>query len=304
MTLIIDIGTVNTVAMVDGRLVTVDGAPWLPSAVFAGPSGYVVGADALLLGRGRVERDLTPAALRALCERVVSAARAQGGGADDLVLTHPAGWGPDRVGLLIDAARGLVASARTVAAPLAVAAGQGLAAGETALVVDAGGGTCEVAVVRREPDGHVLVAHESLPLGGNDLDQRVVARVLPSLRSPTDAGAALTESARAGKEVLSRHQTAEIVLPDHRAVRLDRQEFERLVAADVEQLAGVVARAAAMAVSRVVLAGGTSRVPLVVRRVAEVTGRAVVVDPEPETAVVRGAHVLTRRAAGYPQLLQ
>jgi molecular chaperone DnaK (HSP70) len=242
-----------------------------------------------------VERDLTPAALRALCERVVTAARAQGGDADDLVLTHPAGWGPERVASLVDAARGLVARARTVAAPLAVAAGHGLGDGETALVVDAGGGTCEVAVVRRGRDGHVLVAHESLPLGGNDLDQRVVARVLPSLRSPADAGAALTESARAGKEVLSRHHTVEIVLPDHRAVRLDRHEFERLVAADVERIAGVVARAAAMDVTRVLLAGGTSRVPLVVRRLAEVTGRAVVADPEPETAVVRGAHVLTRQ---------
>lgn len=285
MTLVIDFGTVNTVGMVAGRLVTVDGAPWLPSAVHDG----VVGADAVALGRGSAARDLKSRldidGIRAVFARIVLAA----GPVDELVLTHPAGWPPSRVRVLVEAARGLAGPIRTLAEPVAVAAGRGVAPGETVLVVDVGGGTCDVAVVR----GDAVLSEDSMPL---DLDRRIVERVRPSLRSPVDAAAdaALLESARASKELLSRHETAEIVLPDHRAVRLDRPEFERLVAEDVGRLVALATKVRTPNCRRVLLVGGASRMPVIARRLAAATGLPVEADPEPETAVVRGAYALTR----------
>jgi len=292
MTLVIDFGTVNTVAVLDGRLVTVDGAPWIPSAVYAGDGGVVVGVDAVALARGSGADRLVTGSADAVFARLVSAARAQGD-VDELVLTHPVGWGPDRVGELVSAAQGLAPRVRTVPEPVAAAAGLGLDVGESVLVVDAGGGTSCVAVVRRDPGGFVVLAEGTVSTGGADLDQRIVDRVSPSLRSPADdpgTRLALRDSARAGKELLSRHESAEIVLPDHRAVRLDRTEFERLIAADVEDVVTLAATVAGqLYFSRVLLVGGSSQVPLVASRLAAASGRPIVAAPEPETAVARGA---------------
>jgi len=287
MTLVIDFGTVNTVGMVDGRPVTVDGAPWLPSVVHSG----VVGADASLLGRGQESRDLKaslePSAVGAVFARMVSAARAQFGDVGDVVVTHPAVWSPTRVAVLARAVG--VAEVRTIPEPVALAAH--LPAGEVALVVDAGGGTWDVAVVR---DG-VVLAGAAVPV---DLDQRIVERVRPSLSEPVkdDATRAdLLASARAGKELLSRHDIAEVVLPDHRAVRLTRAEFELLIAPDVTHLMAMVSEVTAdVAVTRVLLAGGCGRIPLLALRLSAATGQQVTADPEPETAVARGAALLVR----------
>lgn len=288
MTLVIDFGTVNTVGIADGRLVTVDGAPWLPSVVHSG----VVGADATHLGRGREIRDLkarlTPAAVEAVFGRVLAAARAQGHAVDDVVVTYPAGWPPDRVAVLARATH--AATVRTLPEPVAAACA--VPPGETALVVDAGGGTWDVAVVR---DRAVLASASALV----DVDQRIVERVRPSLTTPVasdETRAALLESARIGKELLSRHDIAEIVLPDHRAVRLTRAEFEVLIAPDVNRLMGMVSEVTAgLRVGRVLLAGGASRIPLLPLRLTATTGWPVVADPEPETAVARGADVLASR---------
>jgi molecular chaperone DnaK len=295
VTLVIDFGTVNTVAMVDGQLVTVDGAPWMPSVVHEG----VVGVDALLLGRGREHRDLKaslePDEVGAVFERVLSAAREQGGDVDEVVVTHPARWSPERVAVLTAAAGSPGRRVRTVGEPVAVAAG--VPAGEAALVVDAGGGTWDAAVVR---DG-VLRGASSVPV---DLDQRIFERVRPSLREAElddAARAELLESARASKELLSRHDIAEIVLPDRRAVRLTRAEFEVLIAPDVNRLtAAVTDVCAGVSVTRVLLVGGASRVPILAVRLSATTGQHVAPDPEPETAVVRGASLLTRPPAPPP----
>jgi molecular chaperone DnaK (HSP70) len=290
MTLVIDFGTVNTVGMADGRLVTVDGSPWLPSVVHSG----VVGADATHLGRGREIRDLkarlAPAAVGAVFARMLSAAREQGGDVGDVVVTHSAGWTPDRIAVLTRATG--VSHVRTIAEPIAAAAG--VPPGETALVVDAGGGTWDVAVVR----DRVVVASSSALV---DLDQRIVERVRPSLTEPAvddESRAALLESARIGKELLSRHDIAEIVLPDHRAVRLTRAEFELLIAPDVNRLMSMVSEVTAnLAVTRILLVGGASRIPLLPLRLSTAIGRSVTADPEPETAVARGADLLAHGSA-------
>ncbi|MGB3438855.1 MAG: type VII secretion-associated protein, partial [Actinophytocola sp.] len=134
LTLAIDFGTTNTVAVArrDGSaawVVSVDGAPHLPSAVLLGADGeLVVGVDALRLGRSSAHRlERSPKArlsedtlllgdtqidvvtvVRAVLTKVCAAAARQAGGpVGHLVLTHPADWGAVRMGMLPRAAAGL-----------------------------------------------------------------------------------------------------------------------------------------------------------------------------------------------------
>jgi molecular chaperone DnaK (HSP70) len=131
----VDFGTSSTAAVVSLRggqpqVVVVDGAPLMPSAVCAAPDGTVfVGQDAerqaaidparyepnpkrridegeLLLGDTVLA---VSDVVRAVLVRVLTEAGRPAGGAavDELVLTHPAGWGTVRTGVLQRAARGL-----------------------------------------------------------------------------------------------------------------------------------------------------------------------------------------------------
>jgi len=330
--LVIDFGTTNTVAVlaVDGgepRPVTVDGAPWIPSAVYAGSVGeqLVVGADAVLLGSAtraaaRFERRLKTRlgdgelrlgdtavpvtdAVRAVLERVVRAAGEQAARpVDELVLTHPADWRQERVDVLLSAAAGLAPLVDPIVEPIAAAAGADLAVGETLLVVDFGGGTCDVAAVCRDESGLAVIAAGGLPeLGGDNLDQRIVDHLVATAgcEPANTAGErlALLAAARTGKELLSRHRQVEIALPDHTAVGLTRAEFDAVTARDVESIVRLVRDVARQtsstsATADVLLVGGASRVPQLATRIADATGQAARVDPEPETAVARGAMAL------------
>jgi len=130
--LAIDLGTSNTVAVVrrDGQLprpLLFDGSPLLPSAVLLGPDGRLhTGRDAAHLARSAPER-LEPNPKRRVDDTTVlladaevevrdlvaavltraagEAARVAGGPVPDVILTHPADWGPGRRAVLVDAAR-------------------------------------------------------------------------------------------------------------------------------------------------------------------------------------------------------
>ncbi|WP_424185036.1 Hsp70 family protein [Actinokineospora sp. G85] len=323
--LVVDFGTSNTVAAyrLDGspRLVAVDGAPWAPSAVFAAADGsLVVGGDALRMGRAapdRVERTpksrlgegelllgdrVVPVtdAVRAVLAHVVGAAHRQAGAAfAELVLTHPADWGPVRTGALRAAAEGLAPAVSLVPEPVAAAAH---AAADPVLVLDLGGGTCDAAVVARGPRGLLVLACAGLPdLGGEDLDQRLVDHVVtahPDLVEAVDAvdSAALRAAARTAKELLSRHPAADVPVPGHDPVRVTRAEFDGLIAADVERVAALARRVVADSGTRpavALLVGGSSRVPALAQRPAAAVGLETTPAGEPETAVALGALALT-----------
>ncbi|WP_158887848.1 Hsp70 family protein [Amycolatopsis anabasis] len=202
----IDFGSSHTVAVVSApgtpaRLVTLDGEPWMPSAVFLDRDGRLVaGRDALRLAeaeparlesrpKARIDEQevllgdtVVPvvALIRAVLAAAVEAARQLVGPVQQLVLTHPADWGSARLGTLLAAAQGLAPRTSTVAEPVGAAAWfsarSPLAPGQPLGVLDFGGGTCDAAVVRRaESGGLEVLATGGLPdLGGQDLDQRLV----------------------------------------------------------------------------------------------------------------------------------
>lgn len=337
LTLAIDFGTTNTVAVArrNGaapRVVSVDGAPFQPSAVLLGADGgLVVGADALRLGRAAGHRlEPRPKArlaedtlllgdtqvdvvtvVRAVLAKVTSAAARQAGGpVEHLVLTHPADWGAVRMGKLLRAAAGLAPRVSLVPEPVAVAVRAGLSAGAAVLVVDLGGGTCDAAVVRRDEAGFTVLACAGLPdLGGDDLDQRLIDHLRPSApeSAATRAESLLRQDARAAKELLSRHESAQLAVPGAGMVTLSREEFEALVDVDLHRVVALAERVLESAgvspagLRGVHLVGGTSRIPRVTTLLSSALALPVHPDPEPESGVAWGAvELVADNEAGAP----
>jgi actin-like ATPase involved in cell morphogenesis len=349
VTAVVDFGSSHTVIVVSGpglpaRLVPVDGEPWFPSAVFWGRDGRgVVGRDALRLGRAepaRLERRpkarlgedevllgdaVVPTYVlvrHVLVRAVAEAVTTVGAPVAHLVLTHPADWGPARLGALLTAAQGVVPRVSTVAEPVAAAAWfateHELPIDAMLAVLDFGGGTCDVALVRREAAGLTVVACAGLPdLGGDDLDQRVVDRLAAGrdelarrldddhiAQVPAAELAELSrfrDDVRAAKEVLSRHPQTDLVLPaDLPDALLTRDEFEQIVRPDLAravELLDSTVRSAGLTgsdLAAVQLVGGSSRVPLLAQLLRAWTNAPVRLDDQPEAVVALGAEVATR----------
>ncbi|MEU7906654.1 Hsp70 family protein [Actinoplanes sp. NPDC049118] len=242
-----------------------------------------------------------------------------------LVLTCPANWGPFKRDLLEQAAR-LADAPRVVlrsepeAAAASYAAGEHMDDGDVVAVYDLGGGTFDAAVLRRTADGFELLGTPDgiEQLGGSDFDEAVfehVTQILPADRltgDDPDLVPALTQLRRDcvdAKEALSYDTEVmiRVALPGlHTRVRLTRHEFEAMIEPALQETVrslGRALRSADVAPERlraVLLAGGSSRIPLAGALVGEAFGRPVVVDPNPEHSIALGAARLT---AHVPALL-
>lgn len=256
---------------------------------------------------------LTGHLLRAIVERV---AAERGEGATSIVLAHPAAYGDYKLGFLEEAARlAEVGPVRFVPEPVAgaiqYAASERVAPGELIAVYDFGGGTLDLAVVRKTDDGFEIVGTpEGMErFGGIDLDQAVFGHVDASLGGlvagldPDDEATmasvvALRSACREAKEALSADTdvTIPVMLPNaHTEVRLTRGEFEDMIRPRLRETVSALDRTVRSAgstfddLSRVLLVGGASRIPLVAETVREGTGRPVAVDAHPKHAVALGA---------------
>ncbi|WP_353648083.1 Hsp70 family protein [Nakamurella sp. A5-74] len=209
----IDFGTSNTVAAIAQpnrapRVLSIDGAGWMPSAVFLDEAGQlVVGRDAERRARLSPERfepnpkrrvddgevmlgdTVMPvvAVIAAVLRRVGEEARRQNAGrtADVVILTHPADWGSVRRNILQSAARQADLGPELTLIPEPVAAAVHFAGWQhaaprspqgTALAVyDLGGGTVDCAVVTVQDGIHRVAAAEGLAdVGGVDFDQALL----------------------------------------------------------------------------------------------------------------------------------
>ncbi len=235
-----------------------------------------------------------------------------------IVLTHPANYSDYKSGLLLEAARlaGLdLDRVRMItepeAAAIAYARQQRIEPGEIIAVYDLGGGTFDAALVRDTASGFELIGTpEGMErLGGIDFDQAVLAHVdavLDGLVSSADVSdpqvlagqARLREECRRAKEALSNDTdvTIPVSLPGVQTdVRLTRDELENMVrpriAETVKALQRTISSAgiSTEAVSRVLLVGGSSRMPIVAQVVRDSIGRPVSVDADPKMAIAMGA---------------
>ena len=254
-----------------------------------------------------------------LLESIYDAVRArEGGDPTKVVITHPANWGTYKRELLERA----VAMARLdgslvdyltepEAAALSYAAQERIDPGEVVAVYDLGGGTFDAAVLRRTPDGFsVLGKPEGVErLGGIDFDAAIFSHVTGSLGKALaeldhDDPAALAAVARLrldcidAKEALSADTDASVpvLLPNLQTeVRITRAEFEALIRPSLLDSIEAMRRAVRSAdldvtdVTRVLLVGGSSRIPLISLLVTSELGRPVAVDAHPKHAIALGA---------------
>ncbi len=277
----------------------------------------------LLLGGTPYGADiLTARLLRWVVDRV---AEREGTPPEQVAVTHPANWGHYKLDLLRQAVRhaDLDHDAVTISEPQAAATWyatqERVEPGEVVAVYDLGGGTFDAAVLRRTDDGFaVLGSPEGVErLGGIDFDAAVLAHVAGVLGPSWDALDPDEPAARAAvsrlrqecveaKEALSSDNQVSIpvVLPSiHTEVRLTRAELEAMVRPALAETLAVLRRALRSAgveadeVAKVLLVGGSSRIPLVSEVVGAALGRPIAVDAHPKNAIALGAAFAAANAA-------
>ncbi len=265
---------------------------------------------------------------------VVRRATEQEGEAPSIVvLTHPANYSDYKTGLLRQAAaeaglpaERLVLVTEPEAAAIAYSRQARIDTGEIVAVYDFGGGTFDAALVRRTDDRFELIGvPEGMErLGGIDFDQAVMAHVdttLAGLVSGADRSDPLTRPAQArlrsdcrrAKEALSTDSdtTIAVSLPGVQTeVRLTRDEFESMVRPRVGETVKAFERAVASAhiemdqVARILLVGGTSRMPIVAEMLRSATGRPVAHDAHPKLAIAVGAALAGTSSIAQPAAAQ
>ncbi len=172
-------------------------------------------------------------------------------------------------------------------------------------VYDLGGGTFDISILElRSGVFEVLSTAGDTRLGGDDIDEAVVAHLQARLGEPADAPARarLWEAAIAAKHALSTVDTHRVQLPFYRGtesveLELTRAELEALAGPVVDRTRACCRRALADAglpaadLDEVILVGGATRMPLVRRVAAEVFGREPNISQHPDEAVALGATI-------------
>jgi actin-like ATPase involved in cell morphogenesis len=233
-----------------------------------------------------------------------------------IVLTHPASYGPYKLDLLQQVGHlAEVGPVELLTEPEAAAVHysrqERIEPGEVVAVYDLGGGTFDAALVRRTEEGFELIGTPDGMdrFGGIDLDEAVFAHVRSSLGQAIDsldphdpavttALARLRDDCCQAKESLSSDTEAVIpvMLPNlHTEVRITRAELEDMVRPRLRETLAALDRLVRSAdlrwsdVSRVLLVGGSSRIPLVAEMVRAHTGRPTALDAHPKHAIALGA---------------
>jgi molecular chaperone HscA len=200
------------------------------------------------------------------------------------------------------------------AAALAYGIGQDKNTTETIAVYDLGGGTFDISILRIE-DGifEVLSTNGDTFLGGDDLDQSIVNFWIQELKIDkkilTEEKKLLSEiriTAEKAKKVLSEQPVFKGFIGEQ-AVSITREQFEGFIHPLVQRTLNCCQRALDDAkiktgeVGRVVMVGGSTRVPLVQESVATFFGKPVFNDLNPDEVVALGAAIQADILAGNQQ---
>ncbi|MFI4999439.1 MAG: Fe-S protein assembly chaperone HscA [Reyranellales bacterium] len=197
---------------------------------------------------------------------------------------------------------------RLVNEPTAAALAYGLDKGSEGLyaVYDLGGGTFDFSLLRLEKGVfQVLATGGDTALGGDDFDRAIAERMLAERKHDgivdrIDEGAVKTALA------LARQMKEQLSDRDKASGRLDlsgapsfhslaRDEFEAMIAAFIARTLDIARHVLADAgigagdVQGVVLVGGSTRLPLVRAKVAELIGKPALTDIDPDEVVALGA---------------
>jgi len=207
---------------------------------------------------------------------------------------------------------------RIINEPTAAALAYGLDKDETSqkiLVYDLGGGTFDVSIMELG-DGvfEVLATHGNNKLGGDDFDEKLMNYMADEfakangvdLRADKMALQRLKEAAEKAKKELSSSQTTNVNLPFisvsengplHLDMDITRATFDNLTADLVEKTIEPMRKAMADAgvtnndISKVILVGGSTRIPAVQEAVHKITGKEPFKGINPDECVAIGAAI-------------
>lgn len=174
-------------------------------------------------------------------------------------------------------------------------------------VYDLGGGTFDLSILQmKEGLFEVVATAGDTRLGGDDIDQAIVEWVTRELGlgelSPTEA-ATLSREARVAKETLSEEEVHVIRLPFFRdgeshEISLDRDRLEKLGEPILDRTRLICQRAFAEAAERgveevdhLVLVGGSTRIPLLRRKLEDWFGIVPNLSQHPDESVSLGASI-------------
>ncbi len=275
------------------------------------------------LARIRIgDRDWSPEQVSALVLREVKATAelALGQPVDAAVITVPAWFDDGQRQATKDAAQlAGIECLRILNEPTAASLAYGIDGSKdgTVLVYDLGGGTFDVSILRIE-DGvfRVLATAGDTHLGGDDFDQLLGERILAAAAAAA-ADPFVLQAVRAAAEglkvQLSQQEQATLKLDLHERgtveLTITRAEFEAMIAPMVDRTVDCCRRALRDcgldigAIDDVVLVGGSTRIPLVRRRLHELAGRAPHTGVDPDLAVALGAAIQADVLAGNDKSL-
>lgn len=190
------------------------------------------------------------------------------------------------------------------------------------MVYDLGGGTFDVSIIEIG-DGviEVLATNGNTRLGGDDFDQRVIDFLVAEFKKAENmdltkdkmAMQRLKEAAEKAKKELSTVTTTNVNLPfitmnqdgpKHLDVTLSRAKFDELTADLVDNTMGPVRQAlsdadlSASDIDKVLLVGGSTRIPAVQDAVKKYTGKDPFKGINPDECVAVGAAIQGGKLAG------
>ena len=207
---------------------------------------------------------------------------------------------------------------RIINEPTSAALSYGLNHGEAqkVMVYDLGGGTFDVSIIEIG-DGiiEVLATAGDNHLGGDDFDERITRWMVEEFKRQNRidlsrdfaAMQRIREAAEQAKKELPTAEITNIVLPYltqakgepvHLEMPLSRAKFQELVGDLIECTAGPVqnalrdAKISASDLSRVLLVGGSTRIPAVQEKVRLLTGKEPSKNINPDECVAMGAAIL------------
>jgi molecular chaperone DnaK len=193
---------------------------------------------------------------------------------------------------------------------------------QTIMVYDLGGGTFDVSIIEIG-DGIIEVRATAGDnrLGGDDFDQKITDYIIDEfkkqqgidLSNDTMALQRIKEASEKAKKELSAATTTDINLPyltatadgpKHFEMTLTRAKFDELTHELVERTAGPVKRALddagikASELGKVLLVGGSTRIPAVQDKVKQLTGHEPSKSLNPDECVALGASIQGGKLAG------